>query len=128
MVLSKYTNTEYDMGTKKDKITGVGYFKYNDGKDTKIKKKKYQSFIQKYKFKKATSHLITPENIKKYVKQENEEKEHALEEKKPEKKSKKRKKHIAMQQHMAKEIKSLLRNFHFVIPMVGQLQVRIILN
>lgn len=38
-----------------------------------------------------------------------------------EKKSKKRKKHIAMQQPMAKEIKSLLRNFHFVIPMVGQL-------
>ena len=68
MVLSKYTDTEYDMGTKKDKITGVGYFKYNDGKDTKITKKKYQSFIQKYKFKKATSHLITPENIKKYVK------------------------------------------------------------
>lgn len=68
MVLSKYTDTEYDMGDKKDKITGVGYSKYNDGKEIKITKKKYQSLIQKYKLKKATTYLITTENIEKYVK------------------------------------------------------------
>lgn len=68
MDLSKYTHTEYDRGAKKYKTTGSGYFKYNDGTETKITKKKYQSFIQKYKFKKATTHLITAENIRKYVK------------------------------------------------------------
>ena len=68
MVLSEYTDSEYDMRTKKDKITGVGYFKYNDGKETKITKKKYQSLIQKYKLKRVYMRLITTENIKKHVK------------------------------------------------------------
>lgn len=68
MVLSKYTDTEYDMGTQKYKTTGAGYFKYSGKKETKITKKNYQSLIQKYKFKKATTHLITTENIEKYVK------------------------------------------------------------
>lgn len=69
MVLSKYTDMEYDMGTQKYKTKGAGYSKYSGGKkETRITKKKYQSLIQKYKLKKATTHLITTENIKKYVK------------------------------------------------------------
>lgn len=68
MVLSEYTDSEYDMGTQKYKTTGAGYFKYNDGKETKITKKKYQSLIQKYKLKRVYMRLITTENIEKYVK------------------------------------------------------------
>lgn len=68
MVLSEHTDSEYDMGTKKYKTTGVGYSKYNDGKETKITKKKYQSLIQKYKLKRVYMRLITTENIEKYVK------------------------------------------------------------
>lgn len=68
MVLSKYTDTEYDMGSQKYKTTGVGYSKYSGKKETKITKKTYQALMQKYKLKKATTHLITAENIEKYAK------------------------------------------------------------